>query len=55
MMKFIYHFEKYLEPELKKRCKKWCDNFNYANNALEAVTKKNETFKPVKEENMIEL
>ena len=39
MMKYIYHFEKYLEPGLKKRCVKWCKDFNYANNALQEVTK----------------
>jgi hypothetical protein len=55
MMKFIYHFEKYLEPELKKRCKRWCENFNYANHALESVTNKKEIFIPVKEEDMIQL
>lgn len=55
MMKFIYHFEKYLEPELKKKCKRWCENFNYANQALELVTKKKEVFVPVKEEDMIQL
>lgn len=55
MMKIIYHYEKYLEPELKKRCKRWCENFNYANHALELVTKKRETFVPVKEEDMIQL
>lgn len=55
MMKFIYHFEKYLEPQLKRRCKKWCEDFNYANHALEMVTKKKEIFVPVKEEEMIEL
>jgi hypothetical protein len=55
MMKFVYHFEKYMEPELKKRCKRWCENFNYANHALELVTKKKEVFVPVKEEDMIQL
>lgn len=55
MLKFIYHFEKYLEPGLKKRCTRWCDNFNYANHALELITKKKDKFVPVKEEEMIEL
>jgi hypothetical protein len=55
MMKFIYHFEKYLEPKLKRRCKRWCENFNYANHALELVTNKKEVFIPVKEEDMIQL
>lgn len=51
----IYWFEKYLEPGLKKRCKKWCEDFNYANHAIEEVTKKKETFIPVQEEDMIQL
>jgi hypothetical protein len=55
MMKFIYHYQKYLEPDLKKRCKRWCENFNYANHALELVTKKKEVFIPVKEDDMIQL
>ncbi|SRR5258706_8618442 len=55
MMKFIYHFEKYIDPKIKKMCKKWCDDFNYANHALELITKKREKFVPVKEEEMIQL
>jgi hypothetical protein len=55
MLKFMYHFEKYLEPGLKKRCLRWCENFNYANHALELITKKKEKFIPVKEEDMIQL
>jgi len=55
MMKFIYHFEKYIEPQIKRRCKKWCEDFNYANHALELITKKKETFIPIKEEEMIQL
>jgi hypothetical protein len=55
MIKLIYHIEKYLEPELKKRCKRWCDNFNYANHALELVTKKKDVFVPIKDEDMIQL
>jgi hypothetical protein len=37
MFKFEYHFDRYLKPELKKRCKKWCDDFNYANHALKKI------------------
>jgi hypothetical protein len=54
-MKFIYYFEKYLAPETKKRCKRWCENFNYANHALELVTNKKEVFVPIKDEDMIQL
>lgn len=55
MMKFIFHFEKYIDPQIKRRCKKWCEDFNYANHALELITKKKETFIPIKEEEMIQL
>ena len=55
MMKYIYHFEKYMEPGLKKRCRKWCDNFNYANAALARMKVKKEIFIPVQESDMIQL
>lgn len=55
MMKHVYCFQKYMASDLMKRCRKWCDNFNYANTALEKVTKKKEHFNPVKDEDMIEL
>ncbi|MBL7694837.1 MAG: hypothetical protein JNK91_08320 [Ferruginibacter sp.] len=53
MLKQIYWFKKYLAPGLKKRCKKWCEDFNYANHALELVTKKNEQFILAKDNHMI--
>jgi hypothetical protein len=46
MLKTIYFFEKYLEPGLKRRCRKWCDDFNYANHALVLITGKKEKFIP---------
>jgi hypothetical protein len=55
MVKFVYYLEKYLDPQIKRRCNKWCDNFNYANHALELITKKKDNFVPVKEEDMIHL
>jgi hypothetical protein len=55
MVKFVYHFDKYLSPELKKRSRRWCENFNYANDALKLLTKKKDVFVPVKEEEMIQL
>lgn len=55
MFKHIYFFEKYIDPAIKRRCRKWCDDFNYANHALELVTKKKEKFVPVKEDDMIQL
>jgi len=44
MLKHVYHFQKYLEPGLKRRCHKWCEDFNYANRALELITGKKEKF-----------
>ena len=55
MVKFIYHFEKYIDPQIKRTCGKWCDDFNYANHALEFITKRKEYFVPIKEEDMIQL
>lgn len=55
MMKNDYMFMKYRNKELGSKCRKWCDNFNYANNALKALTKKRSNFIPVKEEDIIEL
>ena len=34
MVKHIYYFDQYINPEVKKRCQKWCSQFNYAQNAL---------------------
>ncbi|MDP1812821.1 MAG: hypothetical protein Q8K92_00065 [Leadbetterella sp.] len=55
MFKFQYQFDKYIKPELKRRSHKWCENFNYANHALELITKKREKFIPVKDDDMIQL
>ncbi len=44
MLKRIYYFEKYLEPGLKRSCRKWCEDFNYANEALKLITGKMEKF-----------
>jgi hypothetical protein len=55
MVKFTYHYDKYYPKELKSRCRKWCEQFNYANYALEMLIGKKSEFIPVKEEDMIEL
>ena len=44
-LKGIYYYEKYLEPGLKRNTRKWIDDFNYANHALELITGKKEKFK----------
>lgn len=41
MFKVIYFFDRYLNPEVKKRCQNWCFQFNYANNALMEILKIN--------------
>lgn len=39
MFKHIYYWDKYIDTEVKKRCKGWCDQFNYANEALKLIRK----------------
>lgn len=55
MLKSMYYFEKYLDPEIRKRCKRWIDDFNYANHALELVKGKKVKFSPLKDGDMIQL
>jgi hypothetical protein len=33
VFKFIYHWDRYLDPQVKKQCKQWCEKFNYAQTA----------------------
>ena len=35
--------------------RKWCDDFNYANDALKAITGKKQKFDPPQDKNDIEL
>jgi hypothetical protein len=37
MFKQIYYWDKYVNPEIKKRCQNWCSQFNYANEALKMI------------------
>ncbi len=37
MFKREYYFDRYLKPDLKKQCSKWCNDFNHANYALKKV------------------
>ena len=39
MFKQIYYFDRYVNVVIKKRCKDWCFQFNYANNALKEISK----------------
>ncbi|UAY55667.1 hypothetical protein [Arachidicoccus terrestris] len=55
VLKTDYSFYKYRDSELIDRCKKWCHNFNYANEALKLLTNRNVKFNPIKDEDMLEL
>lgn len=37
--KHIFHFDRYLDKDLKKQCAKWCFEFNYAQKALKEIKK----------------
>lgn len=37
VFKYIYHWDRYLDPKVKKHCKSWCEKFNYANEALKRI------------------
>jgi len=55
MVKYDYSLKRYISNEIQSRCKKWCENFNYANHALELLNQKRVDFIPVKEDDMIQL
>ncbi len=37
MFKHEYYWDRYLKPDLKKQCTKWCNEFNHANYALKKI------------------
>ncbi|HEY4198868.1 MAG TPA: hypothetical protein VGM63_25185 [Mucilaginibacter sp.] len=37
MLKADYHFAKFRDEAYRQRCKKWIENFNYANRALDMI------------------
>jgi len=41
MVKYDYDLEKYVSDKVTRVCKKWCDNFNYANTALKIINEHN--------------
>lgn len=55
MIKHMYFFQKYIEPAFRNKCRRWCENFNYANEALTRMKVKQEIFVPVQESDMIQL
>ena len=34
VFKYIYHWDRYIDPKIKKQSKQWCEKFNYAQTAL---------------------
>jgi hypothetical protein len=55
MLKFIYPYEKYLEPGLRRKLSHWCDRFNTASKVLTEITGKKHKFIPAPPEDLIEL
>jgi hypothetical protein len=55
MLKYIYPYEKYLEPGLRRKLSHWCDRFNTASKVLSEVTGKKHQFIPAPPEGLIEL
>ncbi len=39
MYKQIYYFDRYVDPDIKKKCNRWCFEFNYAQTALREIRK----------------
>ncbi len=37
MVKYEYYFDRYLDASKKKQCRKWCEDFNYADHSLKKV------------------
>ncbi len=48
--KNIWRIEKYVDPEIKKRIRKWPDEFNLVNELITEVTQKKEIFIPIPSE-----
>lgn len=40
-LKVSYYYERYIDQDKLKICKKWCNDFNYANGALREIVKQN--------------
>jgi hypothetical protein len=55
MLKSMYYYQRYIDPAIRRRCQRWCDNFRIANKVLEEITKKKEVFVPTRDEDMIQL
>lgn len=55
MLKFEYHFKNYFCSALKFRFKKWCEQFNYAQRALDLLGSKPKKFILIPQDELIVL
>ena len=55
MIKYLYHVQKYIEPDVQKRIRKWIIDFNNVNHLLTESKVKKEKFIPIKDEDIIQL
>ena len=55
MEKFLYYVNKYIEPDIQKRMRRWVRDFNDVNHLLKESKVKKEKFIPVKDEDIIQL
>jgi hypothetical protein len=55
MIKYLYHVQKYIEPGVQKRIRKWIIDFNNVNHLLTESKVKKEKFIPIKDEDVIQL
>ncbi len=55
MLKFEYGTVKYFSDAIKRTSKKWCENFNYANDALRSLNQEKVIFIPIKDDDMYQL
>ena len=55
MMKHLYYFNKYIDPDIRKRIKRWVQDFNDVNHLLAESKVKKEKFIPIKDDDIIQL
>lgn len=55
MMKFRYPFSGFAEKEIKSKCRRWCDQYNMACDALSKLSGKGKKFTPPEDPNAYEL
>ncbi len=55
MSKYLYHIQKYIEPDMQKKIRKWIIAFNNVNHLLAESKAKKEKFIPIKDDDLIQL